>query len=78
MGLTIGVDKPTQTDLRTGYSGIQEVLTDLAETGGRAMIRGLAVRTSSPRKASTIRFCKVLRRTSSVTSQNSGNLRMVS
>lgn len=44
---------------------------DLAEHGGRAMTRGRAVRTSSPRKASVIKFCKVLSRISSTTSPNS-------
>lgn len=38
------------------------------------MIRGRAVSTSSPKKASIIRFCKVLSKMSSTRSQNSGNL----
>ena len=46
----------------------------LAETGGRAMMRGHAVSTSSPRKASVIRFWMVFNRTSSTRSLNLGNL----
>lgn len=51
-----------------------EAVCDLAEHGGRVMMRGRAVRTSSPRKASVIRFCRVLSRISSIRSPNSGLL----